>query len=138
MIADTVSKETRSRIMASVRQENTKPELVVRSLLHRMGFRFRLHRKTLPGSPDILLQKYCVAIFVHGCFWHQHPGCLLAKRPASNTEYWEKKLNDNIERDKSKLKELKHANWNTLIIWQCETKDEDALTLKLKNFLKMI
>lgn len=136
MIADTVSKEIRSRIMASVRQENTKPELVVRFLLHRMGFRFRLHRKNLPGSPDILLQKYCVAIFVHGCFWHQHPGCPLAKRPASNTEYWNHKLDENIKRDKLNIRKLRKTGWRVSIIWQCKTNNLITLERKLKQFLK--
>ena len=136
-MVDSVSKEVRSRIMASVRQENTKPELVVRSLLHRRGFRFRLHRKNLPGSPDILLQKYCVAIFVHGCFWHQHSGCLLAKRPASNTEYWNRKLDENIKRDKLNIRKLSRTGWGVLIIWQCETNNLITLQRKLKQFLKI-
>lgn len=135
-MADTVSKKTRSKIMASVRQKGTGPELIVRSLLHRMGFRFRLQRKDLPGTPDIVLPKYRAALFVHGCFWHQHPKCIKSKRPSSNTQYWEKKLDDNIKRDRIKIEQLKRIGWRTLVIWECETKDQNLLSKKLNRFLK--
>jgi len=135
-MADTVSKKVRSKIMASVRQKGTGPELIVRSLLHRMGFRFRLHRKDLPGTPDIVLPKYRAALFVHGCFWHQHPGCPKSRRPASNTEYWNRKLDENIERDRLKSDELKRSGWRVLVVWQCETKNLKALAAKLNLFLK--
>lgn len=135
-MADTVSKKVRSKIMASVRQKGTGPELIVRSLLHRMGFRFRLHRKDLPGTPDIVLPKYRAALFVHGCFWHQHMGCPKSRRPASNTEYWNRKLDENIERDRLKSDELKHSGWRVLVVWQCETKNLKDLEAKLDLFLK--
>lgn len=132
---DIVSKEVRSRIMASVRQKNTGPERIVRSLLHHMGFRFRLHPKKLPGTPDIVLPRYKMAIFVHGCFWHQHKDCPKAKRPTSNREYWEQKLDQNIERDNARIAALQHATWSVLVVWECETKDPDALAERLKRSL---
>ena len=135
-MADTVTKSVRSRIMTSVGRKDTRPELIVRSLLHEIGFRFRLHRKNLPGTPDIVLPRYKTAIFVHGCFWHQHPGCSKSKRPSSNIKYWENKLDKNVERDKLKLNELKHIGWRVLLVWECETKDLNSLAIKLNRFLR--
>lgn len=132
---DLVSAAVRSRIMSSVKQRHTKPEVVVRSLLHRLGYRFRLHQKGLPGSPDIVLPKYRTAIFVHGCFWHQHEGCSKARRPSSNQEYWDKKLDENISRDKRKEAELSQLGWRIATVWQCETSDVDRLSEKLKSLL---
>lgn len=122
--------------MARVGGKDTKPELVVRSLLHRMGFRFRLHRRDLPGKPDITLPKYKKVVFVHGCFWHGHKGCSRAKRPTTNTGFWEKKLNKNLERDKKNLAALKSLGWEVLIVWTCEVKDTEALKQTLSKFLK--
>lgn len=104
---DVFSREKRSQIMSRVSGKNTKPELIVRSLLHNMGYRFRLHRKDLPGKPDITLPKYKKNIFVHGCFWHGHLDCPRAKRPATNKKFWNEKLNKNIERDKVAVRNLK-------------------------------
>lgn len=132
---DLVSTSVRSRIMSSVKQRHTKPEIVVRSLLHRLGYRFRLYQKALPGSPDIVLPKYRTAIFVHGCFWHQHINCGKSRRPSSNQEYWNKKLDENISRDKRKEDELSQLGWRVAIIWQCETSDVNILSEKLKNLL---
>ena len=135
-MADTVSRAVRSRIMAAVPQKNSKPELVVRSALHRLGYRFRLHRKDLPGSPDIVLPRYEVAIFVHGCFWHQHSRCRLARRPTSNRRYWNRKLDENIDRDKRKVSELRVLGWRALVIWQCQIeKRPDYVRQKLQDFL---
>lgn len=134
-MVDSVSKEVRSRIMASVRQHNTGPELIIRSELHRLGYRFRLHPKNLVGTPDIVFSRYRTVIFVHGCFWHQHKGCPLAKRPASNTEYWNRKLDENIKRDKLNIRKLRRTGWRVLIIWQCETNNLIMLERKLKRFL---
>ncbi len=103
---DIVTRETRSKMMASVRSKDTKPEKKVRSLLHALGYRFRIHRKDLPGNPDIVLVKHKKVIFVHGCFWHQHTGCPKANRPNTRKEFWDKKLNENIERDKRSRREL--------------------------------
>lgn len=134
-MADTVSKSVRSRIMSSVKQRHTKPEMIVRSLLHRLGFRFRLHRKDLPGSPDIVLPKFHTAIFVHGCFWHQHKNCTKSRRPSSNQDYWNTKLDENISRDKRKEKELSKLGWRVATVWQCEIRDLETLTKKLKKLL---
>ena len=134
-MADSVSKEVRSKIMASIRQKGTNPELCVRSLLHRLGYRFRLHRNDLPGTPDIVLPRYRTTIFVHGCFWHQHPGCPKSRRPSSNTEYWSKKLTDNEKRDAQKANELKKLGWNVLTIWECEMKDRKVLQERLQKLI---
>lgn len=132
-MADIVTKKVRSRIMSSVKQRHTKPEVVVRALLHRLGYRFRLHRKDLPGSPDIVLPKYRTAIFVHGCFWHQHEKCPKARRPSSNLEYWNTKLDENISRDKRKENELSKLGWQIITVWQCETRDLESLSVKLQK-----
>ncbi|MFQ3632782.1 very short patch repair endonuclease [Roseiflexus sp.] len=132
---DVFQPEERSRIMSRVRAEDTSPEKLVRSLIHRMGYRFRLHVKDLPGKPDIVLPRRKKVIFVHGCFWHQHEGCPHAARPTSNTEYWNKKLDRNIIRDREHLQKLEYLGWNVLIVWECETRDREQLTEKLRRFL---
>ena len=124
---DRISPEERSRIMSHIRSKDTKPEKRLRSLLHRLGFRFRLHRKDLPGTPDIVLPKYRTVIFVHGCFWHQHPGCKKATLPRSNVEIWKNKLEKNIERDKEVEKKLIETGWNVIVIWECEIKKTYSL-----------
>lgn len=132
-MTDTVSKETRSWVMSRIRSKNTKPEKVVRSLLHRLGYRFRLHNKKLPGKPDIALKKYRTVIFVHGCFWHQHqdPECKKARVPKSRTEWWEAKFRRNRERDAVALARLEKLGWRVIVVWECQLKDIDALTAKL-------
>ncbi|MBO9324229.1 MAG: DNA mismatch endonuclease Vsr [Roseiflexus sp.] len=132
---DVFNPEERSRIMAKVRGENTSPERLVRSLIHKMGYRFRLNVKDLPGKPDIVLKKHKKVIFVHGCFWHQHEGCPHAARPSSNTEYWNKKLDRNMIRDRENVHKLEYLGWNVLIVWECETRDREKLFDKLKGFL---
>lgn len=127
--------DVRSRIMSSVKRQNTGPEVRVRKLLHAMGYRFRLHKKELPGTPDIALSRYKAAIFVHGCFWHQHRGCKYSRRPSSNISYWNKKLDANIERDRKNIKELVKLGWKVLILWQCEIKDAEAIKRKIDFFL---
>jgi len=109
--------------MSMIRSKNTKPELVVRSLVHRMGFRYRLHRRDLPGCPDITLSKYKAVIFVHGCFWHFHQNCRDGKIPQTNSDYWGEKLLRNAERDKRNLETLHEAGWRTLVIWECEVRN---------------
>lgn len=125
----------RSKAMSSVRGKNTRPELLVRRLLHKLGFRFRLHRRDLPGSPDIVLPKHRSCIFVHGCFWHQHPGCKRSSIPATNTEFWLGKLNSNVERDKRVALSLQALGWRTLVVWECETKNPTRLSDVLLQFL---
>lgn len=132
---DVFQPEERSRIMAKVRGENTSPERLVRSLVHKLGYRFRLHRKDLPGKPDIVLPRHKKVIFVHGCFWHQHEGCPHAARPTSNIEYWNRKLDRNMVRDRENLRKLEYLGWNVLIVWECETRDHEKLLEKLTGFL---
>ena len=107
--------------MSRIRSTDTIPEKVVRSYLHKKGFRFRLHVKTLPGHPDIVLPKYKTVIEVRGCFWHRHPGCKIATTPSSNTDFWQAKFKRNVERDKRHAEELKALGWNLVVVWGCET-----------------
>lgn len=132
---DIMSKEKRSWIMSRIRDKNTKPEKRIRSLLHELGYRFRLHRKDLPGRPDIVLPKYQTVIFVHGCFWHQHRGCKYAYKPKSRIEFWQKKFKENRERDGRKTKELKHIGWRVIVIWECELEKPEQLITKIKKLL---
>jgi len=132
---DTFTPEERSRIMAKVQSKNTTVELKVRSLLHCLGYRYRLHAKSLPGKPDIVFPRRRKVIFVHGCFWHQHEGCERAKRPTSNTDYWNKKLDRNIARDQTNLFTLHEQGWDVLIVWECEAKRLSTLAEKLTKFL---
>lgn len=124
---DTFTPQKRSSIMSKVKNHDTKPEYIVRKLLYKMGYRFRLQRKDLPGTPDIVLPKYRTVIFVHGCFWHGHEGCTRSSRPTSNIEFWNSKLDKNIKRDMEAQSKLREAGWNVLVIWQCETKQESIL-----------
>ena len=124
----------RSEIMAKVHSVNTTPEIRVRRLLHGIGYRFRLQRRDLPGKPDIVLPKYKAVIFVHGCFWHGCPICQRAKiRPVNNAEYWEKKLNRTLERDKNNMASLEQMGWRVIIVWECEIRKNNlgALLIKL-------
>lgn len=124
---DCFDKKTRSRVMQSVPSENTKPEMLVRSFLHKNGFRFRLHSKKLPGHPDIVLPKYKTVIEVRGCFWHRHPGCRQATMPSSNVEFWQKKFKRNLDRDKKTEKQLNELGWNLIVVWECELKSNEFL-----------
>ena len=121
---DIVDKQTRSRMMSNIKGKNTKPEIVVRSMLHQKGFRFRLHDKKLPGKPDIVLRKYRAVIFVHGCYWHRHVHCKLASTPKQNAKFWKQKFNDNVRRDSEVYYQLKVLGWRTAIIWECSTRDK--------------
>ena len=133
---DTLSKEKRSWNMSRIRGKDTKPEIVVRSLLHAMGYRFRLHRKDLPGKPDIVLPKYNTLIFVHGCFWHRHDGCKYAYMPKSRIEFWKKKFEGTIKRDIEHLKKLNGMGWKIQIIWECEINNIDTLKRKIRSILR--
>ncbi len=119
--------------MSRIKGKDTKPELVVRSLLHRMGYRFRVNRPDLPGKPDIVLPKYKTVIFVHGCFWHRHKGCKLAYMPKSRTRFWKQKFQKNIKRDGKHKSALKSLGWKILVLWECETLDCRLLKAKLKT-----
>ena len=129
--------EQRSRNMSAIKSKNTKPEIAVRKLLHSMGYRFRLHRKDLPGSPDIVLPKYKTVIFVHGCFWHRHENCKYASNPKTRQEFWEAKFRENINRDKLNQENLSSNGWKIIIVWECEIKDKDFdLNRLFKNEIK--
>ena len=134
MMTDRVSRERRSKMMAQVKNKDTSPEKQVRSWLHQNGYRFSLHRKDLPGRPDIVLPKYRTAIFVNGCFWHRHEGCKYATLPKSNTKFWHEKLQRNVQRDRKNISELEAMSWKVFVVWGCEVKKE-VFVQKLKNAL---
>lgn len=129
-VFDTVK---RSQIMSRVKSKNTAPEIKLRSILHRQGFRFRLNRKDLPGKPDIVLPKYRAVIFVHGCFWHGHD-CKRGRRPQTNQIFWNEKIDKNIKRDELNVSKLKDLGWRVLIVWDCEIKKKNDLSY-IKTFL---
>lgn len=132
---DTLSPQERSERMRRVRGRNTKPEMKVRQLIHAMGYRYRLHAKDLPGTPDIVFRRRHKAIFVHGCFWHRHKDCKLARLPKSRIEFWTTKLEGNRRRDIINQKMLNRMGWQFLIVWECELKDSQLLAQKIKTFL---
>jgi len=131
---DTLTPKDRSRLMAKIKSKDTTPELCVRSLLHRLGYRFRLHRNDLPGKPDIVLPKHKKIILVQGCFWHGHD-CKLASKPKSNQDYWGNKIRKNRERDEKNLQLLKAAGWSVLLLWECDIRKFEGLETRLKKFL---
>ena len=135
-MTDHLTVEQRSWNMSRIRAKDTKPELAVRSLLHRMGYRFRLHRRDLPGRPDIVLPKYKAVIFVHGCFWHQHSGCRFSNLPKSRQDYWTQKLEGNVRRDRRHQRNLRKQGWKVFIVWECQTKNEDTLVKTVHSFLR--
>ena len=131
---DTLTKKHRSWNMSRIKGSNTGPERIVRSILHRMGYRFSLHRKDLPGKPDITLPKHKTLVFVHGCFWHRHKGCKDATMPKTRRAFWRKKLEGNVARDKVKQSALRTLGWRVIVVWECETED----TRDLRNRLQRI
>lgn len=132
---DVVSPDKRSRMMAGIRGKDTKPEIAVRKLVYGMGFRFRLHRRDLPGSPDLVFPRLRKVIFVHGCFWHRHPGCRFAYTPKSNVGFWLAKLEANMRRDAAAQDALVVLGWDVLIVWECEVADAAGLSKKILSFL---
>ena len=124
--------EKRSRNMSAIKSKNTKPEIAVRKLLHSLGYRFRIHKKNLPGSPDIILPKYKTVIFVHGCFWHRHENCKYASTPKTRKEFWENKFKANVKRDLDIQEKIKNIGWKYVVIWECEINNKS----KLKNIFK--
>lgn len=132
---DRISKEHRSWNMSRIKGKNTSPELLVRSTLHKLGYRFRLHRNDLPGKPDIVLPKHNQIIFVHGCYWHRHKDCKLAYTPKTRTEFWEDKFSKNVERDKKVLQQLKNLGWKIDVIWECETKNLSSIETRIGEIL---
>ena len=135
-MTDRFDSKKRSQIMSRIKGKDTLPEKTVRRILHRMGYRFRLHVKDLPGKPDIVLPKHNKIIFVHGCFWHGHRGCKRAARPESNSEFWNRKIDSNIKRDEKNLKALRSMGWDVLIIWQCQMENKEKLRRKISEFME--
>lgn len=133
-MVDKLTSEQRSRLMSQVRGKDTKPELVVRRLVHSLGYRFRLHRRDLPGSPDLVFPSRRKVIFVHGCYWHRHD-CKKATTPKSNTAFWQKKFDDNVMRDNKNLRDLKALGWEAMVVWQCETETNELLAHMIGQFL---
>ena len=135
---DILTPKQRSERMRRVRQKNTAPELIVRRMLHRMGYRYRLHRRDLPGSPDIVFPTRRKIIFVHGCFWHGHadPECKLSTVPKTRVKFWKEKLAMNRRRDQKKINELKVIGWTGLVVWQCQIKHRENLSSRLSSFLE--
>lgn len=132
---DRLSPERRSYLMSRVRSKDTTPEMTVRRLVHALGYRFRLHGRSLPGKPDLVFAGRRKVIFVHGCFWHRHPGCSKATDPKSRAEFWRGKFDRNVERDRWAEAELLARGWEVMVIWQCETKNIENLKSKLIGFL---
>ena len=130
-MTDIVDRQRRSEMMAGIRRRDTAPEMAVRRIAHRMGLRFRLQRKDLPGRPDLVLPKHRLAVFVHGCFWHRHEGCRYASTPKSRVAFWTEKFESNVARDARQEVALRALGWRVLIIWQCETRDEAAVERRL-------
>lgn len=128
----------RSVLMSRIRSKNTKPEVTVRRMLHARGLRFRLHRRDLPGKPDIVLPRHRLAILIHGCFWHQHDGCRLASKPKSRVEYWTPKLAGNVRRDLEAQAALRALGWRVEIIWECEVRSAQAIEARLNEILSTL
>lgn len=136
---DIVTTHKRSQMMSGIRGRDTGPELRVRRVLHKLGYRFRLHRKELPGSPDVVLPKHKIAVFIHGCFWHFHHECRFAKMPRSRKEFWEPKLLGNRLRDAAAVLALREAGWRVLLVWECylrDNKDDAALSESLAAWIE--
>jgi len=135
-MTDVLTKKQRSYNMSQIKCKNTKPEMIVRSIVHRLGYRYALHRKDLPGKPDMVLTRHHKIIFIHGCFWHMHR-CRYGKvKPATNVDFWRKKREGNVARDKKNLQKLRKDGWKVLVVWECWTKDIPKLKTHLKDFLR--
>ena len=134
-MADRISEQQRSYNMSRVKSANTEPELRVRRLIHAMGYRYRLHDRSLPGTPDVVFSRKKKAIFIHGCFWHQHDNCPGSRRPASNQDFWNTKLDRNLQRDSQNQQRLTERGWDFLIVWECELRDIPALRSRIQGFL---
>lgn len=134
-MTDIVDPATRSRMMAGIKGGDTTPERLVRSYLHRAGLRFSLHRTDLPGRPDIVLPAWNTVIFVHGCYWHRHPGCRYATTPASNVQFWQRKFDANVARDTRNIAALRRAGWRVFVVWECRTGPSalDALVRRIRR-----
>jgi DNA mismatch endonuclease, patch repair protein len=134
-MSDIVDRATRSRMMSGIRGKDTKPERVVRRFLHASGLRYRLHQRNLPGTPDLVLAKHSAVVLVHGCFWHQHPGCPQAVMPRTNRDFWRDKLEENRSRDERYEAELRALGYRVFVVWECELRDDrlDQLASAIRN-----
>jgi DNA mismatch endonuclease, patch repair protein len=134
-MADSLTKARRSWNMSRIKGKDTAPEKIVRSILHRLGYRFRLHKTKLPGRPDVVLPKHKTIVFVHGCFWHRHKNCKDATMPKTRREWWQAKLEGNAARDRRNQSALRRAGWRVLTVWECETEKPEKLTRRLERLL---
>lgn len=137
-MVDILKQDERRSLMSRIRGKDSKPELLVRRWLHARGIRYRLHDASLPGRPDLVLRRYNAVILVHGCFWHRHPGCLLAYEPKTNVSFWTEKFRRNIERDSRVCRELQEAGWRILVIWECGLRERKALAGRLDAVLEWL
>ncbi|RJP34203.1 MAG: DNA mismatch endonuclease Vsr [Candidatus Omnitrophota bacterium] len=135
-MADNLSFEQRKYCMSQIREKDTKPEIIIRKIVHALGYRFRLHRRDLPGCPDLVFPSRRKIIFVHGCFWHRHSGCSKSTTPTTRNDYWIKKFKGNVKRDRTNIKSLRNQGWDVLVIWECETKETEKLYENIKYFLE--
>jgi len=135
-LMDRITKARRSWNMSRIRSKDTEPERIVRSMLHKMGYRFRLHRKDLPGCPDVVLPRHKTVIFVHGCYWHRHTDCRFAYTPKSRVDFWIRKFSENVERDCRHKEALNQLGWRIGIIWECETADKSLLARRIKSIFR--
>ena len=134
-MTDTLSSEQRSQLMAKIRGKNTGPERVVRSLLHRAGYRFRIHVRALPGTPDVVLPRYRTVVFVNGCFWHRHAGCKIATTPKSHRKFWMEKFARNVANDRKHRRQLRRMGWRVVTVWSCQLKPPDRILAKIEKAL---
>lgn len=133
---DVFTPTKRSEVMSRIRGSDTKPELAVRSMLHGMGYRFRLHRRDLPGRPDVVLTRYRTVVFVHGCFWHRHAGCSYATTPSTRTAFWQAKFDANVERDRRQVRALRQDGWSVVTVWACELRHPERVARRLDRHLR--
>ena len=132
---DSISPSRRSEIMSRIRSSDTRPEMQVRRLLHRLGYRYVLHRRDLPGVPDLVFPSRRKIVFIHGCFWHQHKGCIDGRIPKSRVSYWKPKLRRNVERDRRSISKLRHGGWKVMLVWECDAAKPDTVRKRLVRFL---
>lgn len=135
---DTVDTATRSKMMSAIRGKDTGPEMLVRRFLHGQGYRYRIHRKDLPGKPDIVIPRLKVCIFVHGCFWHRHPGCPFATTPKTRPEFWNEKFQKNVARDLANIDALEAADWSVLIVWECQLKKDPETLNRMEQEIRLL
>jgi DNA mismatch endonuclease, patch repair protein len=133
---DTLTREQRSARMSLIRSKDTNPEMIVRRLVHSLGYRYRLHVRVLPGSPDLVLPRWQKAVFIHGCFWHQHSCPGGQRMPKSRADYWRPKLQGNVTRDQQAVRKLRRDGWRVLVLWECQTRDPERLARRIKSFLE--